>query len=140
MPPFQLLPTELFGLRPAVRKVVNAVPLSAHGEPVLQLYVLPPSWTLLSLVFNSHTSALKLSVTVPSPLSTKRAGLAELQVLSNNDFFVWKLAQFLKYVCRHFANAAESSKAHPVFTSALQKLRSHRVQVVMASPAPRAWR
>jgi soluble P-type ATPase len=26
------------------------------------------------------------------------------------------------------------------YSSALQKLRSHRVQVVMASPAPRAWR
>jgi predicted protein tyrosine phosphatase len=34
----------------------------------------------------------------------------------------------------------QEALSHIEETSALQKLRSHRVQVVMASPAPRAWR
>src|SRR6266852_18929 len=53
------------------RKFVNAVPSAAL--PVAdQEYVLLSSWTLASLVFFSHWSAVRLSVIVPSPLSTNR--------------------------------------------------------------------
>jgi hypothetical protein len=46
----------------------------------------------------------------------------------------------LRFTAGIVSQRPDEPKSFIEYTSALQKLRSHRVQVVMASPAPRAWR
>src|SRR4051794_193821 len=85
------------------RKSVNAAP-SALVDVALHWYTLSTScWSEafsplpMAVVFFSHTSCVRLSVIVPSPLSTNRAALSH----DVPGYFAFSFDQEAAYFCSH---------------------------------------
>jgi hypothetical protein len=84
------------------RNVTYTVP-SPAVPPADQVYRLSSSWTVASSVFFSHCKPLRLSVTVPSPPSTKR-GASQVSVAGDARLAACSLAQVAPYLVLHFAS------------------------------------